>query len=80
LKALDEAFHAGERGAELLKAWVSSQLDTQLRLEYLEIADSISLELRETAAVGDVVLIAARIGATRLIDNIIIGASGNHVR
>jgi pantoate--beta-alanine ligase len=80
LKALDEAFHAGERGAELLKAWVRSQLDTQLRLEYLEIADGISLEPRETAAEGDVVLIAARIGATRLIDNIIIGASGNHVR
>jgi pantoate--beta-alanine ligase len=78
LRALDEAFRAGESDAELLKARVRSQLDAQLRLEYLELADNVSLEPREKAAEGDVVLIAARIGATKLIDNIILGANNNH--
>jgi pantoate--beta-alanine ligase len=80
LKALEEAFRAGETGAELLKAWVRSQLDSRVHLEYLEIADSLSLEPRESAVAGDVVLIAARIGATRLIDNVILSLGGSNVR
>jgi pantoate--beta-alanine ligase len=74
LKAAGEAFNAGERKAETLKAWVRSQLDGQVRLEYLEIADGTTLEICETADDGNVVLIAARLGTTRLIDNIILRA------
>ncbi len=76
LKALEEAFQAGERGAEILKAWGRTQLDEQVRLEYLDIVDGQTLQPLSTAAEGDVVLVAARVGATRLIDNIILKAGG----
>lgn len=71
-KSAEEAFIVGERKAETLKAWVRSQLDALVRLEYLEIADGETLEPRSEANDGDVVLIAARLGTTRLIDNIIL--------
>ncbi len=74
LKSAGEAFNAGERKGETLKAWVRSQLDAQARLEYLEIADGETLEPRASAGDGDVVLLAARLGTTRLIDNIILRA------
>ena len=72
LKSAGEAFCAGERKADTLKAWVRSQLDGQVRLEYLEIADGESLEPRTVVEEGNVMMIAARLGTTRLIDNIIL--------
>jgi pantoate--beta-alanine ligase len=72
LKASEEAYRAGEHGAEILKTRVRSQLDEQVRLEYLEIADGVTLEPQVTAAEGDVVLVAVRLDSTRLIDNIIL--------
>ena len=41
-------------------------------IDYLEIADPETLEYRSTAARGDLVAVAARIGTTRLIDNILL--------
>jgi pantoate--beta-alanine ligase len=72
LKAAGEAFNAGERKADTIKAWVRSQMDAQVRLEYLEIAGGETLEPRASANDGDVILLAARLGTTRLIDNIIL--------
>ena len=78
LRRIDEAFLAGERevsklrglGAHELEPWTSNGFS----LEYLEIADAQNLEPREEAVSGDRVLIAAWLGATRLIDNIELGA------
>ena len=41
-------------------------------IDYLEIADPETLEYRSAAARGDLVAVAARIGTTRLIDNILL--------
>jgi len=74
LTAIQVAFGAGERrapvlvaqGANALRAWESDEI----RLEYLAIVDPVSLEPRtDEAQAGDRVLVAARIGAARLIDN-----------
>jgi pantoate--beta-alanine ligase len=74
LVAMQGAFRSGERrppalvaaGANTLRAWESAQM----QLEYLSIVDPASLEPRmDEAQVKDRVLIAARVGAARLIDN-----------
>ena len=41
-------------------------------VDYLEIRDSQNLELIKTAQSGNLVAVAAKIGGTRLIDNIIL--------
>jgi pantoate--beta-alanine ligase len=46
--------------------------NTEIELEYLAVVDPQSLEPRERAQAGDRVLIAATIGTTRLIDNIML--------
>jgi len=74
LQALADAFAAGQDGAEALKEVASSKLADMVQLEYLEIADAWSLEPKESAASGDVVLVAAKVGGIRLIDNIILAA------
>ena len=72
LQALASAFAFGQESAETLKGVARSELDETVQLEYLEIADAWSLEPQETATSGDVVLLAAKVGETRLIDNIIL--------
>lgn len=74
LEALADAFAAGQDGAEALKEVARSKLADMVQLEYLEIADAWSLEPKESAASGDVVLVAAKVGGIRLIDNIILAA------
>jgi pantoate--beta-alanine ligase len=46
--------------------------NTEIDLEYLAVVDAQSLEPRERAQAGDRVLIAATIGTTRLIDNVML--------
>ena len=72
LQALASAFAFGQESAETLKGVARSELDETVQLEYLEVADAWSLEPKETATSGDVVLLAAKVGETRLIDNIIL--------
>jgi pantoate--beta-alanine ligase len=74
LQHLAELFHAGERDGGLLLQAASSTLAAssgpQFVVEYLAVVDSQTLEPQHSARTGNRVLVAARLGATRLIDNI----------
>jgi pantoate--beta-alanine ligase len=63
----------GIRDAELLMTIGRSVLDPQpaVKVEYLGLADPIGLEPVEQVDAGAVAMIAARVGRTRLIDNVV---------
>jgi len=74
-KALNTAhdlFAGGERDAKRLQAAMAKTVATApaARLDYAEITDPETLEPHQEVKRGDVVLIAAFIGKTRLIDNL----------
>jgi pantoate--beta-alanine ligase len=76
-KALNVArdlFNHGERGAHRLEAAMlrTVTLAPAARLDYAAVADAETLEPVHEAKHGDVALIAAYIGKTRLIDNVIL--------
>jgi pantoate--beta-alanine ligase len=75
LRAAHEAFVAGERRASALAAVMRRRLDLEpaVTVEYLAIAEPRGLAPVETAEAETVVALAARVGRTRLIDNIILG-------
>jgi len=75
LGATHEAFAAGERNAAALVALMRRRLDAEraLRVEYLAVAEPRALAPVETVDADTVVALAARLGRTRLIDNIILG-------
>ena len=70
-----EAFAAGiQDGAELVRRVRGRLADGALvRPQYVELVDAESLENVPIAAAGDVLAIAAHVGTTRLIDNIVLG-------
>jgi pantoate--beta-alanine ligase len=66
-------FSAGERDADTLRAALRRALAAAgLEPEYAEVADPDSLEPVRRALPGTVCLVAARVGATRLIDNAVL--------
>jgi pantoate--beta-alanine ligase len=75
LGAAHQAFVAGERQAAALDALVRRRLDAEpaLALEYLAIAEPVTLAPVEMVDATTVLALAARLGRTRLIDNIILG-------
>ena len=75
LRALSGRFAGGERDAAVLLAVGRDVLDTEgaIAVDYLAVVDAERLEPVERAEPGHVVLLAARLGATRLIDNTILG-------
>src|SRR6185437_8565145 len=75
LGAAHEAFVAGERQASALDALVRRRLATEpaVALEYLAIAEPRTLTPVSAVDADTVVALAARLGRTRLIDNIILG-------
>jgi pantoate--beta-alanine ligase len=75
LRAAYEAFAAGERQAAALAAIMRRRLDAEpaVALQYLAIADPLTLSPVQTVEASTVVALAARVGRTRLIDNIILG-------
>jgi pantoate--beta-alanine ligase len=75
LGAAHGAFVAGERQAAPLDALVRRRLDAEpaLTLEYLAIVEPRTLTPVDTVDAGTVLALAARLGRTRLIDNIILG-------
>jgi pantoate--beta-alanine ligase len=75
LRAAHDAFRSGERGAAVLRGTVRRVLATEptLEVEYVAIAEPATLAPVETAGADSVVALAARLGRTRLIDNIILG-------
>jgi pantoate--beta-alanine ligase len=72
MRRMDELFSAGETAAEQLAAageTVLSEARPAFSVEYLAVVDPATLEPRTTAQSGDRILVAAKLGSTRLIDN-----------
>ena len=75
LRAVDAAFAAGERDVAALDAVGRREIAAEVDVDYLAVADATTLEPLERAARGALVMIAARVGRTRLIDNLVLGAA-----
>ena len=77
LGAAGRAFEAGERAAERIGALVSSALAAaDIAVEYAAVVDAATLAPLPTGPLAPghaAVLIAARVGNTRLIDNLVLG-------
>jgi pantoate--beta-alanine ligase len=74
--AMRDAFDGGERSAAALEALGNAAVSAEpaVKLEYLAVMDPDTLEPTPVAAPGSIIAIAARVGTTRLIDNVILGA------
>ena len=74
--AMRDAFDGGEASTAKLEALgnVVVAAEPAVRVEYLAVMDPGTLEPAPVAIAGSIVAIAARVGKTRLIDNIILGA------
>ena len=68
------AYRGGERDAGLLERRVTGALGTgeELRVEYVEVVSAKDLEPVARADADTVIAVAAHVGGTRLIDNIIL--------
>jgi pantoate--beta-alanine ligase len=76
LAQVQAAFGRGEAGADRLREVASAEVERGgATLEYVEIVDPDSLVPLREARVGTVVVVAAKVGATRLIDNAILRTS-----
>jgi pantoate--beta-alanine ligase len=75
LQAAHQAWRAGETRSSSLEARMRQELGKEpaVAVEYISIADPEALAPVETADERTVISMAARIGATRLIDNIQLG-------
>ena len=75
LRAAHDAFRAGERTAAVLLGAMHQVLATEaaVKVEYVAVAEPATLASVETVDAETVVALAARVGRTRLIDNIILG-------
>jgi pantoate--beta-alanine ligase len=75
LRAAHEAFRAGERRAGALLEAMRARLaaEPSVVVEYTAVAEPRTLAPVETVDAETVVLVAARVGRTRLIDNIVLG-------
>jgi pantoate--beta-alanine ligase len=74
LRAAETAWGAGERSGPALETAVRREIDAApaLTAEYIAAVDPERLERVETAGPGTILALAARVGRTRLIDNLIL--------
>jgi pantoate--beta-alanine ligase len=74
LSAARSRYEAGEREAEALRAAVAAAIAAEplARLEYVGAADPETLEDLERVAPGSLLVVAARVGGVRLIDNLVL--------
>jgi pantoate--beta-alanine ligase len=74
LLRVKKSWEAGERDAAKLVTAGREEFEAEksVRLDYFEIVDPESLDLVENVANGALVAVAAFVGATRLIDNILL--------
>ena len=75
LSEVEARYRAGERNSSKLievgrKAFASQPA---VRVDYIEIVDPESLEAVASAETGSLVVVAAFVGTTRLIDNVVLG-------
>jgi len=75
LRAVTDAFDAGERSPVALVAAGRRVLDAEsdVRVDYLAVVSPTTLEPVARAEAGAAALLAARVGATRLLDNAVLG-------
>lgn len=81
-RALEEAvrrYEAGERDADALRKIVRETLEAEVGIEvdYAEVADMHTLQPLSRLTTPAVALAAIRVGKTRLIDNMLLGAALN---
>jgi pantoate--beta-alanine ligase len=73
LREAERAFAAGERDAGVIREHVQNLIasETGVELDYVSVADDGTLEeLEDRIESPALVLVAARVGRTRLIDNV----------
>jgi pantoate--beta-alanine ligase len=77
LRAVQSAHASGERSASRLEEIARAHLTERgiSEVDYVAVADPNTLEPLAHADVGTIVALAARVGRTRLIDNVILGPS-----
>lgn len=77
LRAVHRAHESGERSAARLEEIARAHLAEYgvTDVDYVAVADPSTLEPLGRADVGSIVALAARVGRTRLIDNVILGPS-----
>jgi pantoate--beta-alanine ligase len=77
LRAAAERFAAGERDGAALERAGRAVLaaESGVQVDYFALVDAERLEPLPVAADGAVLLVAARVGGTRLIDNLVLGSS-----
>jgi pantoate--beta-alanine ligase len=74
LRSASDAFAEGERDPRALEALVRAPIEAAFdRIDYVEARHPESLEALEGASEDIVVLVAAHLGTTRLIDNCVLG-------
>jgi pantoate--beta-alanine ligase len=75
LRAGQETFAAGQRKPRAITDAARSVLssDSNVRVQYVELVDEESLNTPEAASPNNVLAVAAIVGNTRLIDNVVIG-------
>lgn len=75
LKAAGQAWERGERSARNLETVIREEfaIHPAVAVDYIAIVDPDRLEPRENADRGTIVAVAARVGTTRLLDNLILG-------
>jgi len=81
LEAVREEFDAGERDAARLEQVGRERLarSAPFRVDYLEVRDDTTLAAPARLGAGGVVAAAAYLGATRLIDNLLLGEAVNRI-
>jgi pantoate--beta-alanine ligase len=74
LRAARDLFRAGAHDVEKLKKKMKATLleEKRIGVDYIEVADPDTLEPLSEARSGMVLLVAARLGSTRLIDNLLV--------
>ncbi len=74
LRRVEQEFGEGERDAKVLISSAKEILarEPQVRVDYCEIVDPETLDPVERASRGALVAVAAYVGATRLIDNVVL--------
>lgn len=75
LRRVEDDFRAGERSAHRLIAAATEVFtqEPQVRLDYFELVDPDTLEPVEQISQPTLVAVAAYVGSTRLIDNVLLG-------
>jgi pantoate--beta-alanine ligase len=74
LRGAVDAIVAGERDARTIERLVSSSVaaESRVALEYVEVRDALELSRMKALDGSVLIALAARVGATRLIDNVVV--------